>query len=408
MPKKTKEKNNKGSKNKTTKVTQPKKVETKTSKKGNNAKVVETKKVEVKEKPVVKKKKEEGKCKILVNKVLSNTPFVIALCIILLLIGTLLFTLSVRKIPKTSNNEEIIATVNGKKITVDELYESLKEAYGTDALISLIDNYIADKEVTVTDEDKEYVKEVVNYYKDYAEYYGTDLETFLTNYVGLTGITTEEEFSDYVLQDYKKTLAVQKFIGDNADEKDLQEYYKENYSDKITAKHILIEVDSEAEDKDAADKEAYDKAVKLIKKLKEADKDELTKLFDELAEKNSDDTATYSNGGLIEDFSKTDVESSFYEAAYKLKDGEYTAEPVKTSYGYHIILKVSSTPVEKFEDIKDEVKKSYAESLLSSDSTIQISKWDELRKQYKLSIEDDFIKDVYEKTIKKATSKDTD
>ncbi len=400
MPKKETKKNIKGSKE-TTKKT----VAKKTTKKTAPKKVVEEKKVET-VKPVVNEKK-KGKIKSLVEKIMSNTPFVISLCIIIILLATLIFILCTKRIPKTSEGDDIIATINGKTITAEDLYKELKEANGTDSLINIIDSYIADKEVEITDEDKEYVQQIVDYYKEYAEYYNTDLATFLSNYVGLTDITTEKEFSEYVLKDYKKTLAVQKFIGDNAKEDDLKEYYKNNYSDTLTVKHILIEVDSEAEDQDKADKEAYESAVKLIQKLKKTDKDKLNDKFEELAKENSDDTETYSNGGLIEDFAKKDVEETFYEAASKLKDGEYTTEPVKTSYGYHVILKVSSKEVEKYDQIKDEVKKEYAKDLLQNDTTLQITKWDELRKQYKLSIKDDQIKEAYEKTIKNAKKNKT-
>lgn len=436
MPKKKEVKNNKG------------KNSTKAIKKIENNKTKETKKVEVK--PIVKEKKKKekkgnGKFKAFINKIVnkisSDMPFAVALCIILLLVGALLLTFSIRRVPSIKDNNKVlatvdgknitskdlndiliekygedakinllengsyvIATVNGKSFTTNDLYAALKENYGTDVLMDLIDTYIAEKEVKITDEDKKYVQEVVDYYKQYAEYYNTDLATFLANYVGLNGISTEKEFSNFVLEDYKKTLAVQKFIGDQASEDDLKEYYKENYSDKLTVKHILIEVDSEAEDKDAADEEAYNKAVKLISKLDKTDSKKLDSKFEELAKNNSDDTETYSNGGLIEDFSKKDVVEEFYNAAADLKDGEYTKEPVKTTYGYHIILKVSSTPVEKYKDIKEEVRTAYAKSLLSNDNNLRITKWDELRNQYKLSIKDDFINSTYKKTIKDATN----
>ena len=385
MPKKTTKKNNKGTKN-----TPVKKVETKV-----------TEKVKV-------KNEKKGNVKAIVTKVMENTPFVISLCAIVLLIAALILVLCIKRVPTTSKGEEILATVNGKTITADELYISLKDSYGTDSLINIIDSYIADKEVKITKENEKYVEDVVNYYKEYAEYYKVDLATFLSSYVGLTGITTEDEFYDYVLKDYKKTLVVTNYIGEKASEDELKEYYKENYSDKLTVKHILIEVDSEAEDKDKADKEAYNKAVKLIKKLNDTSSKKLDSKFEELAEDNSDDTATYSNGGLIEDFGKKDVVEEFWKASEKLEDGEYTTEPVKSSYGYHIILKVSSTPVEKYKDIKDEVKSAYAESLLSKDSTLLVKKWDEIRKEYKLSIKDDYIKDAYKNTIKEATKTKTE
>jgi len=403
MPKDTTKKNTKG-----TKSTTSKKVETKKSSvKKVPAKKVEPKvtekKVEVKEVVKTKKGKKQFVVNDIITKVMKNTPLVIALCVIVVLIAALIFSLCMKRVPKTSKGEEILATVNGKTVTANELYESLKESYGTDTLINLIDTYIADKEVKINKENEEYVQEVVDYYKEYAEYYGVDLATFLSSYVGLNGITTEDQFYDYVLEDYKKTLTVTNYIGENASEEDLKKYYKENYSDKLTVKHILIEVDAEAEDKDKADKEAYDKAVKLINKLNDTSSKKLDSKFEELAEDNSDDTATYSNGGLIEEFSKKDVVAEFWEASEKLEDGEYTKEPIKSTYGYHIILKVSSTPVEKYKDIKDEVKTAYAESLLSSDSTLIVKKWDEIRKQYKLSIKDDIIKELYKETVAGAT-----
>ena len=350
----------------------------------------------VEEKVVVKE--EKGNTNSLVEKVMNNTPFLVALCIIVVLLAVLIFVACSKKVPKTSDGNQIVATIKGKTITADDLYEELKEENGTNALIKIVDEYISEKEVKVTDDDKKYVDEVVDYYKNYAEYYGVDLPTFLSNYVGLNGISTEDEFYDYVLNDYKKTLAVVKFIGDNAKEEDLKDYYKENYTDKLTVKHILIEVDDETSE-DAA----LAKAKKLIETLDKTSAKNLDSKFNELALDNSDDTSNYSNGGLIENFSKSDVVEEFWNAASALKDGEYTKEPVKTTYGYHVILRVSSTDAEKYEDIKDEVKKAYAQALLNNNNALLAEKWDELRKQYKLSIKDDFMKETYQKSLNEAT-----
>lgn len=421
MPKNTEEKNTKGKKTVTGKTASKK--TTAPSKKSVSAKKTEkvVKKPEVKKETTVVKEVEKvekvekvetvkpqkrlekkGQFNDIIEKVTEDTPLVIALCVILILIALLIFVSCNKRIPKTSKGEEIVATIKGKTFTADDLYQGLKEKYGTDALINLIDEYITEKEVTITKEDKEYVQEVVDYYKNYADYYKVDLATFLSNYMGLSGISDEDGFYDFVMKDYKKSLAVQKFIGDNAKEEDLKKYYKENYSDSLTVKHILIQVDSSNEDSDAADKEAYNKAVEVINKLNDTDSDNLNSKFDELAQEYSDDTATYSNGGLIENVTKTSVEESFFNAANSLKDGKYTDKPVKTSYGYHVILRISSTKAKEYKEIKDEVKLAYAKSLLSADSSLQVTKWDELRKQYKLSIKDDNIKELYEKVIKDA------
>lgn len=421
MPKSTNEKNTKGTKKNvatkaTTKKVANKKVETKKAapkkvevKKVDNKKVapkkVETKKTAPKTVEVKKvETKKEKKGNEIVNKIMENKPFAISLCVIIVLVAVLILTLCIKSIPKTKDGNDILVSLKGKNITADDLYVNLKDEYGEDALLELIDEYIAEKEVKVTKADKEYVKQVVDYYKEYADYYGVDFATFLTTYVGINGVETEEQFSDYILKDYKKTLAIEKFISDEASEKELKEYYKNNYSDKLTVKHILIEIDTENEDTEAADKEAYNKAAKLIEKLNNTSAKKLDSKFEQLAEDNSDDTATYSNGGLIEDFSKNDMDENFWNAAYALKDGEYTKEPVKSAYGYHIILKVSSTPVEKYKDIKDEVKKAYAESLLAQDSTLFAKKWDELRKQYKMDIKDSNLNKGYKAKLKANTT----
>lgn len=331
----------------------------------------------------------------------------IACGIIIVLLIIIIYLALSKQTPKTKDGKEVVASIKGLEITADDLYEELKDSYGTDALMSIIDTYIADKEVKITDEDKEYVDGVIEYYKQYADYYGVSLEDFLAQYVGISGVTTEDEFYDYILADYKKSLAVIKYVGDQLSDDEIQKYYDENYSEKITAKHILIEVSE-----DVSEEDAKAEAAELIKQLNEVkdDSEKLNSLFKDLAYKHSADS-TYADGGLIEDFSKTDVVKEFWDASYKLKDGEFTTEPVKTEYGYHIILKVKSSSQDSLKDVKDEVIKSLAESKLSNDTNLQVTAWDELRSKYKLKINDSDIKSLYNETVdsyKNTTTKDTE
>lgn len=325
-------------------------------------------------------------------------------CIIILVLAIIIVVLAFSKrIPKTKNGEEILASIDGLTITSDKLYTNLKDSYGTDQLISMIDEAIADDYVKeLTKENEEYIDQVVDYYKQYADYYGVSFEDFLTQYVGISGVTTEDEFRDYVTKDYKKTLAVKKYIGSTISEEELKKEFKENYKEKLTVRHILIEVND-----DTSEEDAKAQAEELIKQLDEVkdDADKLEEKFKDLAYDNSADTATYEDGGLFEDFSKGEVDESFYEAAKNLKNGEYTAEPVKSQYGYHIILKVSSK-TNKYEEVKDEIKDALAEQQLNDDATLQVSAWDKLRKKYNLKINDTDVKKAYNKTIKDATSKD--
>ena len=328
-------------------------------------------------------------------------------CIIIFVLAIIIVVLAFSKrIPKTKNGEEILASIDGLTITSDKLYSNLKDSYGTNQVINMIDEAIADDYVKeLTKENEKYIDQVVDYYKQYADYYGVSFEEFLSQYVGISGVTTEDEFRDYVTKDYKKTLAVKKYIGSTINEEELKKEFKENYKEKLTVRHILIEVNDETSEEDAKAK-----AEELIKQLNEVkdDADKLEKKFKDLAYDNSDDTATYEDGGLYKNFSKGEVDESFYKAAKDLKKGEYTAEPVKSQYGYHIIFKVSSK-TNKYEDVKDKIKDDLAEKKLNEDSTLQVSAWDKLRKKYNLKINDTDVKKAYNKTIKDSTSKaDTD
>ena len=147
------------------------------------AKIVETKTVE--------KKQKKGSKNTVISELKNNTPFLILLCVVVILTAALILLAYSKKVPKTSDGDYIVASVKGKDITANDLYEALKEKNGSDALMHLIDTYIAEKEVKITEEDEKYVKEVVDYYKEYAEYYKTDLATFLANYViYISGIET--------------------------------------------------------------------------------------------------------------------------------------------------------------------------------------------------------------------------
>jgi peptidyl-prolyl cis-trans isomerase C len=86
------------------------------------------------------------------------------------------------------------------------------------------------------------------------------------------------------------------------------------------ARHILVENEDDAK--------------KLIAQIKGGAK------FEELAKKNSKDTGSGENGGDL-DFAKPDAYvPEFSKALTSLKKGEMTDTPVKTQFGYHIILLV--------------------------------------------------------------------
>ena len=93
------------------------------------------------------------------------------------------------------------------------------------------------------------------------------------------------------------------------------------------------------------------------------------------------------------------METSFETAAYDLKINEYTKEPVKTSYGYHIIKKTKEYDKKELKDVKNEIIETLADELINKDATISITALTELRKEKGMNIEDSELKSSYNKYI---------
>ncbi|MEE6685470.1 peptidylprolyl isomerase, partial [Limosilactobacillus fermentum] len=85
------------------------------------------------------------------------------------------------------------------------------------------------------------------------------------------------------------------------------------------------------------------------------------KEFKKLAKSKSTDTTTKSNGGVLSAFDNTDTSlpSAYRKAAFALKTGEYTTEPVKTDNGYYVIYMIKHPAKGKYSshisDLKDQI-----------------------------------------------------
>ena len=298
-------------------------------------------------------------------------------------------------IPKLENGEEVVAEIDGKSFTANDLYLKLKSYYGTSALVDMINTQIAEKEIETDDDARKYAKSELENIKYQYELYNMDFEEALKQ-----ANETEDELLDEIILQYKKDKVVENYVKDQITDEEIQSYYDENIFGDMTAKHILItpDVTNDMSDDEKAMKEneALSKAQDLIKQLNDgAD-------FEELAKENSDDAGTASQGGLISGFSKVGSNSVvpvFWEAAYNLKDNEYTSEPVKSTYGYHIILKVSQNERPSLEDTRDDIKDTLAEEKLTNDTNLSEKSWVEIRKKYNLNIIDSDIKKIYDQTI---------
>lgn len=106
---------------------------------------------------------------------------------------------------------------------------------------------------------------------------------------------------------------------------------------QVDARHILVKTEEEA--------------MAIIAEL-DAGKD-----FAELAKEKSTGPSG-ANGGTLGYFGKGQMVPEFETAAFALETGTYTKKPVKTQFGWHIILKQDERDEEppKFEDSKDGIR----------------------------------------------------
>ena len=94
---------------------------------------------------------------------------------------------------------------------------------------------------------------------------------------------------------------------------------------------------------------------------------------------------------------------SFEDAAKELKVGSYTTTPVKTEFGYHIILKTAQKDKPALKEVKDDIISDLTDEKLKDDSTLEVTALVELRKKHKVEIQDKDIKKLYEAYVEKNT-----
>lgn len=302
------------------------------------------------------------------------------------------------KVAKLKNGEELVASIDGKKITANDLYQELKKQGGTSVLVNEIDKFIANKEIKTDETVKEYANSQLEQIKLQYEQAGQDFSATLKN----AGYQSESEFKDVLMLDYKKQQVVKNFLKEDLTEDEIKKYYDDEIFGAATVRHILItpdvKDDASDEDKEKAEEKAKKEAEDIIKKLEESD--DVEKTFKELAKEKSDDEGTKENGGLFSDFKKEEVVKEFWDASYALKDGEYSKEPVKSDYGYHVILKVSQKKKPSLKDSKNEIKDTLVSNKLSNDQNLSSKTWDRIRKEkYKLKIEDSALNSSYEDVV---------
>lgn len=259
---------------------------------------------------------------------------------------------------------EVAVSVKGAKITATEYYEKIKQDNIT-ALIDMIDHELLDESYKTNDEEDKAVETQINQIKNY---YGSNEDTYESVLQQYFGVNNEKEFEEMLRLEYKRNQAVKDYISNNLTDKEIKKYYDENIYGEIKASHILISVDvsdkATEDEKKEADEVAKKKAEEVIQKLKDSKK------FADLAKEYSTDESNNEKGGDLGYFDPNDMVDEFKDAVIKLKKDEYTKEPVKTKFGYHIILKTDEKKKESLDTVKDKIKEKLAEQKISEDNSV--------------------------------------
>lgn len=323
--------------------------------------------------------------------------------IVVLGICTLMVCGCGKTIPKLDNGSEAVVTFeNGSMISINDLYNDLKENYALDSLINLIDKKILEEKY------KDHLESANEYadstMKSLKENYGDNL---LSAIQYSTPYQTIEAYRNFVYINQLQNLAIEDYAKEQITDKEMKSHYEKNIYGDVLVSHILVtpnvKEDATTDDKTKAENEAKEKINTIIAKLKESKN--VKEDFTNLAKEYSEDTSTKEEGGSLGYINNGTLSSSYDEIvkqAFKLKDGEFSTEMITTELGYHVILRETAKEKANFEDVKDSIRETLANHLMQEDTTISTKALQDLRKSYGMNIIDSEIQKQYALSIQNA------
>ncbi len=282
------------------------------------------------------------------------------------------------RIAELKNKEEVAITIGKTNITADKMFINLKEKYSLNSLLEMIDTEILNKKYEMSESDNKNIEELADrYLSAYKENYNMTEEEFLKS----AGYENKEEFQKSLELDYKRNKYYQDYMLDNIEESEITEYYEENVFGKINTEHILVKSEHT---------NAEETAKEILNELEEGSS------WDEVKEKYKSDITTEEVSISFD----SSLESAYVEAAKKLEDESYTTSLVKTSYGYHIILRVSTEEKEEQKTLTERIKNAIILEEQKKDTQIYEKVMIKMREIEGVEIKDTELKKVYEKYLK--------
>ena len=325
--------------------------------------------------------------------------------ILCLMLGLILLT-GCGKIPQLENGQDaVVSFKNGDMISVDDLYNELKDKYALSTLLNMIDKKVLEE--TFPDNIEKAKKSSESYIESLKENYNSE-EELLSAIQQYYGYITIEEYQNQIYLGYMQSFAMNEYAKEQVTDNDIEKYYKNEIDNDIEISHILITPEvTDKMNKDEikqAETDAEKKAEDIISELKNYVKNgkKVSEAFSELAKKYSEDDATKDKGGSLGQVNKTtlgDTYTEIVEKAYTLKDNNYYTKVIKTSLGYHIIMRNQTYEKKSLDELKDEIIEILANDITKEDNTLSINALQHYRKQMGVNIEDSTLATQYSNYI---------
>ena len=344
----------------------------------------EVKKEEVKAPKVKKENNFSKKATEALNKIDDHRTGII-LFVVGFLVATLLFRciLWPDRIATLKDGTQPVATLDGKNITADDLYTSMKNYYSVKVFLNNVDKLILNKKYPDTDEMKKEIQSTADYYYQvYEKNYGYTKDKFLSEY----GFASEADFLESLSLDYRRNKYYEEYAKSLVTDKEIEKYYENDVFGDVDSKHILVSIKKDSDTDGLTDSEAKALAEEIIDKLNNG-----TSWDDIITEYG--DKITHEELGY-QAFNAS-LESAYLKECKDLAVGSYSKTPVLTSYGYHIVYKIAQKDKPELNNIKDDVIEVLAKEKKNNDTNLYYKALINLREEAKLEITDTKLKDEY-------------
>ena len=260
--------------------------------------------------------------------------------------------------------------INVKDAKNNFLYLLIKDRVVNELIVkTLLDEEIAKRGIKVTNED------VDNAVKEIIEKVGSKEQ--LNAILKQNGISNAD-FKKDLKEEVKMKKLANELGSSTVSDAETKKFYNENIKrftnpEKVRASHILISVNpkeiteivksdsknanlDDAAVKAKVDEEIKAKEAKVNQLLAEAKKDPTQ--FAKLAKENSEDTTSAVKGGDLGFFAEGEMVPEFSKAAFSMKPNTISDKPIRTQYGYHIIMVTDRAAAGKtpYEKVKNDIK----------------------------------------------------